>query len=1303
MKISCNKLFSCFLAAALIVSACAPEEIGGADDRSEQTDVPGSSEDSGKPDDSQQPDDPVKDEVTLNIQPESIVFDTEGGKDIAVISSSDAWTARIINARAESWCSIEPASGEAGDTEMTVTVQANETPDERSASVVVTCGDKQKTIVVTQKQKDALTVTASRFDIGAEGGSIAVEVKANIDFEYIIEETAKEWLEYETTKAMNSSTLVFTVAPNESLDKREGAIAIQSGDLKETITVYQEGEKPSIVISQNNCNVPSVGGDIAIEVSSNVDVTVQMPESASWIRENATKAMSTNTYHFLVDENTDDEKRECAILFVNNENGLSEQVTVTQDGYASIIYDSNNADEPLVYDLSLTSSPLFYVTAGSEYTVESDSEWCRAIELDVVREDIPYCIEADRNTTGETRTAYITVQNLKTGTSEVITVIQPSHDIVICEADTLRYYFDYTESTLRIPVTTNMDLSDIEISYYHNGDEWIIPATVETKAFRNDTLVFNLPQNDETLSRHALMEIRRNDYSWDDYIVSVTQRSKGETDARNALINFYEKMGGDNWLNKENWCSNEYTSTWYGVSEYSYSGVAVRFGENNNVSGEINNETIAGLGTVELTDNEITGVDLSGNEDIRSIVLKGTPISAVHIENCPSITKVSACAKDVDIENCPSLSFVGFDNAEIVQIKNCPIYHYSSCDSDDVELTSLVLNDCKELVQLLCSAPNLASVDLSGSSLSEANFDGGKLSSLKLNGCENLQKLYVSGNPIETVDFTGCSALEILDVRSCNLTSIDLSECTGLKTLYINDNIEMTELDLSGLENLEMARIGGNTASFHTWPATGVKTSNLKALKANGCKSLQYFEYCDYSRSKWGDVYEKHMPPYLETLELEGCTSLKKLNVDRTSLASLDLSDCSALEEISIDTDFGGAIDLTGCYNITKISSLDYYCEDDVAVLMSDDYDWSKLTSTYVSCPIITRNMYDASVDFSADGNVRTIQTATEGNGINIIVMGDGFNDKMIADGTYDRYMDQMVEGFFAYEPYRSFRHLFNVYAVTAVSERGYVYYNSEQTALGSYQAVDANDMVTLGLADTRAVQSYAKYAISEEQLNECVVIIGAMACGRSECIMHTPGVLNDYYGNGFSIAKCALLNGYWRPNEAQTLCALVAHEAGGHGFAKLADEYVEYSSTVPSTFFQTSKYGWLKNISSTDDLSTIKWAKFINDSRYAGEGLGAYEGALYATGVYRPTENSMMNNQNEAPYFNAPSREAIYYRIHKLAYGEDWEYDYETFVEYDAVNRTSAALSSIRRLTNTSQEIRKLTAPPTIIVRHMK
>ena len=50
------------------------------------------------------------------------------------------------------------------------------------------------------------------------------------------------------------------------------------------------------------------------------------------------------------------------------------------------------------------------------------------------------------------------------------------------------------------------------------------------------------------------------------------------------------------------------------------------------------------------------------------------------------------------------------------------------------------------------------------------------------------------------------------------------------------------------------------------------------------------------------------------------------------------------------------------------------------------------------------------------------------------------------------------------------------------------------------------------------------------------------------------------------------------------------------------------------------------------------------------------------------PTEDSMMNSNKGK--FNAPSREAIYYRIHKLAYGASWKYDYETFVKWDAKNR---------------------------------
>ena len=67
---------------------------------------------------------------------------------------------------------------------------------------------------------------------------------------------------------------------------------------------------------------------------------------------------------------------------------------------------------------------------------------------------------------------------------------------------------------------------------------------------------------------------------------------------------------------------------------------------------------------------------------------------------------------------------------------------------------------------------------------------------------------------------------------------------------------------------------------------------------------------------------------------------------------------------------------------------------------------------------------------------------------------------------------------------------------------------------------------------------------------------------------------------------------------------------------------------------------------------------------------------------------------RNNTGAFNAPSREAIYYRIHKLAYGDDWSYDYETFVKYDAVNRGATATTQSATL----PMIYAPTTPPMII-----
>ena len=103
-------------------------------------------------------------------------------------------------------------------------------------------------------------------------------------------------------------------------------------------------------------------------------------------------------------------------------------------------------------------------------------------------------------------------------------------------------------------------------------------------------------------------------------------------------------------------------------------------------------------------------------------------------------------------------------------------------------------------------------------------------------------------------------------------------------------------------------------------------------------------------------------------------------------------------------------------------------------------------------------------------------------------------------------------------------------------------------------------------------------------------------------------------------------------------------------------------------------KYGWFGNIDFTNDPAKIKWSAFLSDSRYKGE-VGIYEGAsLHAVGVYKPTENSIMDQDFGG--YNAPSRWSIYQRI-MMRSGETASF--EKFLEYDAINRGNKQSSAPR------------------------
>lgn len=228
----------------------------------------------------------------------------------------------------ESWCTASKTSGRSDD-QITFEVIENNNPDERNATFIFTCGTVSKELTITQKQKDALTVTSSKIEIDANGGAAIVEVNANIDYKYEIGKDCKEWITNTETRALQTATLSFDVAQNTNFEKREGTIIISSSTLSETITIIQAGEKPTITASQNEYKVSGTGENIAIEVSSNVELEVIKP-SADWIKESNTRAISEQTKSFTIYANPTTQSRIGEIEFANDKYNLSTKVTINQ-------------------------------------------------------------------------------------------------------------------------------------------------------------------------------------------------------------------------------------------------------------------------------------------------------------------------------------------------------------------------------------------------------------------------------------------------------------------------------------------------------------------------------------------------------------------------------------------------------------------------------------------------------------------------------------------------------------------------------------------------------------------------------------------------------------------------------------------------------------------------------------------------------------------------------------------------------------------------------------------------------------
>ena len=301
------------------------------------------------------------------------------------------------------------------------------------------------------------------------------------------------------------------------------------------------------------------------------------------------------------------------------------------------------------------------------------------------------------------------------------------------------------------------------------------------------------------------------------------------------------------------------------------------------------------------------------------------------------------------------------------------------------------------------------------------------------------------------------------------------------------------------------------------------------------------------------------------------------------------------------------------------------------------------------------------------DGDVHTLHTASKGNGINIVFMGDCYDAKDIATGTYLKDIQDAYGYFFDVEPYKTYKDYFNVYAVFGLSD---------DSGVGTVNTVkDAkfgSQYSLVGVAPDFET-SYEYAAKADQDLDPAKTLI-VMVENTTEY-----GGITYWWGDGTAIAVCPKSDDAY-PYDFR---GLVQHEAAGHGFGKLADEYIYTNGFIsactcpnPHTdeFMAGKSLGWYRNLELSGDPNTVGWSHLIFHPDYSNV-VDIYEGGYFHTrGVFRSEPTSCMNNN--IPYFSAISRQAIVERIMEYA-GE--EFTLESFYENDsnAVGSTGSTVQA--------------------------
>jgi len=297
--------------------------------------------------------------------------------------------------------------------------EANNEYGNRTGTISIACQDLVRTVTITQAQKEGIVLSAKNYVIDSDGGTVEVEIGANVAYVYSLPKNA-DWIKEVNSKALNKRIHTFEIEPNYEYDSREISIEFTNADktLRETVTIKQL-RRSSMVIGQTYYRLHSDGARIELNMRTNYNFFIGIAQGSQWIKPVETKGIKEYTYFFDILANTSTEDREGILIICDRETDERDTVTIFQTAYSGIGSDQNSVMSG--YEGGQVSLKF---TSDSKLEAVNEYSWINVQSLSAKDTVWTMNLNLEANKSPESRTAYVGVRDIKSGLVEYVEIVQ---------------------------------------------------------------------------------------------------------------------------------------------------------------------------------------------------------------------------------------------------------------------------------------------------------------------------------------------------------------------------------------------------------------------------------------------------------------------------------------------------------------------------------------------------------------------------------------------------------------------------------------------------------------------------------------------------------------------------------------------------------------------------------------------------------------------------------------------------------------------------------------------------------------